>query len=798
MMSNYTKQQWKNYDESKDFQTNVSEGAVATAERMHHIEEGIYAANVPYTVGSVTTGTEAAVTINPDKSIDFVIPEGGVGESFGITTSSPVDGIISKDSVIGENPAFILGPDGIIYEVKGKDTNEDYIVEASQSVQIKGEKGDPGEQGPAGEDGANGLSAYELWKTQPGNESKSEEEFLASLKGEKGDQGDVGPQGEKGETGEQGPAGADGEKGDQGDVGPAGQSAYELWKSKPGNESKTEDDFLNSLKGADGEDGQSGTNGQSAYELWKSQEGNEDKSEQDFLDSLKGTDGQNGQDGAAGLSAYDIWLKQPGNEGKSEEEFLASLKGEKGDPGESTGEGGGTMAIGHPTLGDVSILNEGSNDVKLSIKYTDPENEGVPYGGMVVAVKEDSYPESPTDCDWSVDVMTKDKYKSTALEIPIENNKGTERDLFLTLFPYSSDRVYNMLKREKWNKSVKFFDKSMFLEEKEQYSMTSSYNQEDLTPYLASGILASDGNIYFTNRDGNILFKYDTTLKSISVAATLSSDEEKNLNKYEEAGITFEHDKVPQNNCTRVAELDGELYTIVTYAVVGKTGFAQTDILKKDGDQLKVFSTSAFQSMYRVDWMLVPLDGKLAIFKYGDGAKKMYIYIVDPSDKSNKFISKTDINISNTSAKSYFASNYVISDDKKSVYVVMRCNMNEYHMVMKITVNYEESSMDCVLIMLPNEDLPKQNVLFVEDDNNIKVYENHSSEKDIVIKYVYVGKDNSTPQSAMEIFRKNDTNIAEYPAQIMRYIGDEVLTAMYSSSDKNSITSVELGSVAKS
>ena len=50
-------------------------------------------------------------------------------------------------------------------------------------------------------------SAYELWKTQPGNESKSEEEFLASLKGEKGDKGDTGEQGPAG------PAGADGAPG---------------------------------------------------------------------------------------------------------------------------------------------------------------------------------------------------------------------------------------------------------------------------------------------------------------------------------------------------------------------------------------------------------------------------------------------------------------------------------------------------------------------------------------------------------------------------------------------------------
>lgn len=375
MESNYTKQEWKDYDESKDFQTNVGEGGVATADKMEHIEQGIYDANIPYTVGSVTSGAEASVNINPDKSIDFVIPNNGSTEkSFGVSTSAPIEGIVSKDTVVGENPGFILGPDGTVYEVKGKDSAENYIVEASQSVQIKGEKGDPGEQGPAGQDGADGLSAYEIWKAQPGNESKSEEEFLASLKGEKGDTGEQGPAGEDGQDG------TPGEQGEQGIQGPAGQSAYELWKSQPGNENK---------------------------------------SEQEFLDSLKGE------------------------------------KGDKGDPGEG---GSGDMAIGHGKLTSCEVLNEDTNDVKLSIKYTDPEPEGVPFGGTVIAVKEDTAPEGPEDYDFSNDCMEKDKYKTTPLEIPIPNTGGTNRKFFVRMFPYSASKVFNLLGRETKEISAKFKD----------------------------------------------------------------------------------------------------------------------------------------------------------------------------------------------------------------------------------------------------------------------------------------------------------------------------------------------------
>lgn len=88
--------------------------------------------------------------------------------------------------------------------------------------------------GPQGEAG---KSAYEVWKAQPGNEGKTEVEYLTELKGEKGDQGEVGPTGE------------------------TGKSAYEVWKAQPGNEGKTEEEFLEALKGAAGEAGPAGTDG---------------------------------------------------------------------------------------------------------------------------------------------------------------------------------------------------------------------------------------------------------------------------------------------------------------------------------------------------------------------------------------------------------------------------------------------------------------------------------------------------------------------------------------------------------
>lgn len=73
-----------------------------------------------------------------------------------------------------------------------------------------------------------GESAFETWKKLPGNSSKNEEQFIASLKGAKGDPGQQGAKGEKGDTGapgakgEQGIQGLPGAKGEKGDPGAPG------------------------------------------------------------------------------------------------------------------------------------------------------------------------------------------------------------------------------------------------------------------------------------------------------------------------------------------------------------------------------------------------------------------------------------------------------------------------------------------------------------------------------------------------------------------------------------------------
>ena len=67
--------------------------------------------------------------------------------------------------------------------------------------------------------------------------------------------------------------------------------------------------------------GPQGENGQSAYELWKSKSGNEEKSEEEFLASLKGEKGDTGAQGATGAK------------GETGEQGPQGAKGEKGDTG---------------------------------------------------------------------------------------------------------------------------------------------------------------------------------------------------------------------------------------------------------------------------------------------------------------------------------------------------------------------------------------------------------------------------------------------------------------------------------
>ena len=70
--------------------------------------------------------------------------------------------------------------------------------------------------------------------------------------------------------------------------------------------------------------GPQGENGQSAYELWKAQEGNSDKTEEDFLNSLKGEKGDVGEQGPQGEKG------DQGEVGPAGKDGAAGAKGDTG------------------------------------------------------------------------------------------------------------------------------------------------------------------------------------------------------------------------------------------------------------------------------------------------------------------------------------------------------------------------------------------------------------------------------------------------------------------------------------
>lgn len=191
-----------------------------------------------------------------------------------------------------------------------------------------------GPEGDAGTTGATGASAYQLW-LDAGNEGTAQD-FLDSLEGSDGAEG---------------------------------PSAYAVWKALPGNENGTEQDFIDDLTGPDGATGANGADGapgapgtpgatgDSAYEVWKSIPGNEDGTKTDFINDLTGATGEQGPQGIPGTcSIGDTGAVGPqGPAGPQGEPGLPGAQGEPGltGPKGDKGDTGATGPAGPVSLGDV-------------------------------------------------------------------------------------------------------------------------------------------------------------------------------------------------------------------------------------------------------------------------------------------------------------------------------------------------------------------------------------------------------------------------------------------------------------
>lgn len=171
----------------------------------------------------------------------------------------------------------------------------------------KGEKGDKGETGEIGEQGPKGDTGQQ------------------GPPGEQGIQGEIGPQGPKGDTGEQGiqgpegPQGIQGPKGDTGEQGPQGERGIQGEKGEQGIQGPQ------GIQGVQGIQGPKGDTGKSAYEIFAEIEGNENKTEEEFVASLKGDKGDTGAQGPKG---------DKGDTGETGAQGIQGIQGEKGEKGD--------------------------------------------------------------------------------------------------------------------------------------------------------------------------------------------------------------------------------------------------------------------------------------------------------------------------------------------------------------------------------------------------------------------------------------------------------------------------------
>lgn len=244
MSSRYNPNRWELYDPNRPNEEQPH--SFITKRKLEIMEKGIEDANITLEIGEVRMGTDYGVTITEDpinktKKLNIVFPPAGQGPK-------------GQDGKSAYQSWLDLGNVGTEQEfldyLKGKD----------------GKDGKDGRDGRDGDPGPAGESAYQSWLAL-GN-TGSINDFLNSLKGT---------------DGKDGKDGIDGINGKDGVNGVDGKSAYQSWLDTGNTGSEIE--FVNSLKGKDGIDGQS------AYEIWKSIPGNENKTVTEFLESLKGESG---------------------------------------------------------------------------------------------------------------------------------------------------------------------------------------------------------------------------------------------------------------------------------------------------------------------------------------------------------------------------------------------------------------------------------------------------------------------------------------------------------------------------
>jgi hypothetical protein len=343
-------------------------------------------------------------------------PQGEKGEQGNDGTSLNVLGTKESEADLPlsaeKNDAYLI--DGEMWVFDGANWNN--------AGKIQGPQGPVGPQGPKGDPGPQGV------------------------KGDPGEKGEQGVQGLKGDTGPQGEQGPVGPKGEQGDTGARGITFTPVVDSE-GNISWSNDGGLENPQtvnitgpqGDTGAKGDTGPQGEKGTTFIPSvdTDGNISWSNTDGIANpeivnIKGPKGDKGSDATVPIATIEI-LGKVKPDGKTT--FID-------EDGTLHAKGGGTTVTPKP-VNNPTIENLNAS---VTIKWQDPENTVISgstfstWAGTKLVMKETGYPANPDDGTLVVDNAIRDKYKTTGYTVTgLTNGK----QYYFTLFPYSTDGVYN-------------------------------------------------------------------------------------------------------------------------------------------------------------------------------------------------------------------------------------------------------------------------------------------------------------------------------------------------------------------
>lgn len=358
-------------------------------------------------------------------------PQGEKGEQGNDGTSLNILGTKESEADLPlsaeKNDAYLIN--GEMWVFNGTNWNNAGRIQGPQ-----GPQGPVGPQGPKGDPGPQGI------------------------KGDPGEKGEQGIQGLKGDTGLQGPQGPVGPKGEQGDAGVRGITFTPVVDSR-GNISWSNDGGLENpqtvnITGPQGDTGAKGDTGPRGDTGAKGDTGPQGEKGTTFIPSVD-TDGNiswSNTDGIANPETVNI--KGPkGDKGSDATVPIATIEilGKVKPDGKTTfidedgtlhAKGGGTTVTPKP-VNNPTIENLNAS---VTIKWQDPENTVISgstfstWAGTKLVMKETGYPANPDDGTLVVDNAIRDKYKTTGYTVTgLTNGK----QYYFTLFPYSTDGVYN-------------------------------------------------------------------------------------------------------------------------------------------------------------------------------------------------------------------------------------------------------------------------------------------------------------------------------------------------------------------